>query len=101
MRDTESNELIILPPEFRTTMDRILHLDDILVVTKGTKDQHMKKVEWVLQTQSEAANLLKKTKTKMMQMKTERSGFKLSASEKMKQVDDKTQANSDKLRPKN
>ena len=48
--------LTIMPPEFQTIMDNILHttkntfvfLDDILIVAKGNKESHMKKVEEVL-----------------------------------------------------
>ena len=56
-----------MPPEFQKIMDKLLHnkrntfafSDDILIVTKETKQQRMKKVEEVLKTLDEAGIRLK------------------------------------------
>ena len=61
-----------MPPEFQKIMDIILHnipntfafLDDILKVTKGNKEDHMKKVEEVIRTLDEAGIRLKPEKCK-------------------------------------
>ena len=56
-----------MPPEFQKIMDKLLHntrntlefMDEILIVTKGTKQQHMEKVEEVLTILDEAGIRLK------------------------------------------
>ena len=56
-----------MPPEFQKIMDKLLHntrntlgfIDDKLIVTKGTKQQHMEKVEEVLTILDEAGIRLK------------------------------------------
>ena len=59
--------LTIMPPEFQKIMNQLLHkiqntfafIDDIIVVTKGTYEQHMAKVEEVMKTLDEAGIALK------------------------------------------
>ena len=59
--------LTIMRPEIQKIMDNLLHnirntfafIDDILIVTSGTKQQHMKKVEEVMKTLDEAGIRLK------------------------------------------
>ena len=58
-------------------MDKLLHntrntftfIDDMLIVTKGTKQQHMEKVEEVLTKLDEAGIRLKLEKCKIAQIK--------------------------------
>ena len=69
-------------------MDKLLHktrntfafIEDILIVTKRTKRQHIEKVEEVLTILEEAGIRLKLEKRKTAQTKTEWLGFKLSES---------------------
>ena len=78
--------LTIMPPEFQKIMDKLLHntqntfafIDDILIVTKGTKQQHMDKIEEVLKILDEAGIRLKLEKCKIAQTKTEWLGYKQS-----------------------
>ena len=88
-------------------MDKLLHkirntftfIDDILIVTKGTQQQHIEKVEEVMKTLDEAGIRLKSEKCKIAQRKTEWLGYYLSASG-VKPIDEKIQAISNRLRPK-
>ena len=56
-----------MPPEFQKILDTILHnlqntfafIEDILIVTKGTKQQYTTKVEEVIKVLDEAGDLLK------------------------------------------
>ena len=73
--------------------------DDILIVTKGTKQQHMDKLEEVLKILDEAGIRLKFKKCRIPQTKTEWLGYKLSE-KGVKLIDEKIQAISDRLRPK-
>ena len=69
--------LTILPPEFQKIMDNILHStkntfvfrDDILLVTKGNEEPHMKKVEEVLTVLDQAGIRLKIEKCKLAKRK--------------------------------
>ena len=96
-----------MPQKFRKIMDKQLHNtqntfafgDDILIVTKGTKQQHMDKLEEVLKTLDEAGMRLKLEKCRIPQTKTEWLGYKLSE-KGVKLIDEKIQAISDRLRPK-
>ena len=99
--------LTIMPPEFQKIMDTVLinirntftFIDDILIVTKGTHQQHIEKVEEVLRTLDEAVIRLKLEKCKIAQTETEWLGYKLTANG-VKPIDEKIQAMSDRLRPK-
>ena len=59
--------LTTMPPEFQKIMDRILHntknsfsfTDDIQIVTKGTKEDHIKTMEAAVQAMDEAGIRLK------------------------------------------
>ena len=100
--------LTIMPVEFQKVMNNILHetkntftfLDDILFVTKGDKETHMKKVEEVIQELNKAGIRRKIEKCKLAQKETEWLGYKLSAAG-IKPVEEKVQAIKDKLRPEN
>ena len=71
--------LTIMPPVFQKIMNQILinvqntftFINDILIVTKGTKEQHITKVEEVLKVLDEAGIRLKLKKCKFAQEKTE------------------------------
>ena len=85
--------LTIMPPEFQKIMDEILHsvpnifafFDDILLVTKGNKeDHHLKKVEEVFRTLNEAGIRLKQENCKFAETSTEWLGFILSENGKLK-----------------
>ena len=97
-----------MPPEFQKIMDRILHktkntfsiIDDILLVMKGTNEEHMKIVETTMQAMDDAGIRLKAEKCQIAKSNTEWLEYQLSA-EEIKPVDDKFQAITDKLRPKN
>ena len=77
--------LTIMPPKFQKIMDIILHslkstfvlLDDILIVTKGNTESHMKKVEEVLTVIDQAGIRLKIEKCKIAKRETEWLGYKL------------------------
>ena len=97
--------LTIMPPEFQKIMDQLLHniqntfafIDDILVVTKGTYEQHMTKVEEVVKTLHEAGIRLKLEKCKIAQKKTAWLGYTLSESG-VEPLDEKIQTISDRIR---
>ena len=89
-------------------MDKISHntqntftfIDNILFVTKGSKQQHLDKEEEVLKILDEAGFRLKEDKCKNAQTETERLGFKLTASE-VAPIAGKVQAITDKSKLKN
>ena len=97
-----------MPPEFQKIMDKILHnvqntftfVDDILVVTKGSKEEHLKQVENVMKNLDEAGIRLKEGKCQIAQSETEWLGFKLTPIG-MNPIDSKIQTISDKLKPQN
>ena len=98
--------LTIMPPEFQKIMDKLLHktrktfvfIEDILIVTEGTLQQHIEKLQEVIKSLDEAGVWLKLEKCKIAQAKIKRLGYKLSANGK-KPIDEKLQAISDRLRP--
>ena len=100
--------LTTMPPEFQKIMDNNLHelnntftfIDDILIVTKGTKDDHLKKVEETIKVLDEAGVRLKIEKCMIAKRETEWLGYILSA-EGIKPINEKVQAITEKLRPKN
>ena len=89
-------------------MDNILHatkntftfLDDILIVTKGTHEAHMQKVEEAIRVLDKAGVRLKIEKCKLAQKETEWLGYKVSAAG-IRPIEEKIQAITDRLRPKN
>ena len=97
-----------MPPEFQKIMDKILHnvqntftfIDDILVVTKGSKEEHIKQVKKAMKILDEAGIRLKGEKCQIAQPETEWLGYKLTATE-VKHIDSKIQAISDKPKPQN
>ena len=94
-----------MPSEFQKIMDKILHnvrntftfIDNILVVTKGSKVEHKKQVENVMKILDAAGIRLKEEKCQIAQSETEWLGFKLTATE-VKPIDSKNQAISDKVK---
>ena len=70
--NTEFYRLTIMPPEFQKIMDNILHktkntfsfINDILIVTKAPKKEHLKKVEEAIKVLDEAGVRLKTEKYK-------------------------------------
>ena len=68
-----------MPPEFQKIKDGILRktkntfsfFDDILIVTKGTKESHMKTVEEAIRAVDEAGIRLKLKKCKVAKPETE------------------------------
>ena len=68
-----------MPPEFLNIIYKLLHnirstfafIDDILIVTKGSKEQHMEKVEEVMMTLEGAGIRLKLEQCKFAQEQTE------------------------------
>ena len=104
MRSTEDT---ILLPKFQKNIDKILRniqntiefIDDILMVTKRTKLQHMMKVEEVMKVVDEAFSI-ETRKMPIAQRKTQKLGYQLTRSGvKLEEV--KTQATTDKIKPKN
>ena len=97
--------LTTMPPESQKLMEKFLHkakntfsfIDDILVVTKGTKQQHMVTVEERTKAMNEAGIRLKIEICKIAKPDT---GYKLSKCG-IKPVEQNVQAITGKLRPKN
>ena len=85
-------------------MDKLLHkiwntfafIDDILIVTKGSKKRRMQKVEQVMRTQDESGNRLKLANCKFAQEQTEWLGSTL-PQRGIKLINDKVQASTDEL----
>ena len=77
--------LTVMPTEFQKLMDLTLeiinsvlvYLDDILIVTKGTKTEHIKKVREVMKVWDEANLQLKAEKSVFAQDRFEWLGYKL------------------------
>ena len=106
--NTGNYGLTIKPPEFQKIMDTILHetrneftfLYDILIVTKGNKEMHVKKVEEIIQLLDKAGIRLKIAKCKLAQREVEWRGYKLSAAG-IQPIEEQFQAITNRLRPKN
>ena len=100
--------LTVMPPEFQKIIDQILHttkntftfIGDILIVTKGTKEEHMTQMENVVKVLDKAWVRLKLQKCEIAKRNTEWLGYKLSE-EGINPVEEKVQAITDKLWPKN
>ena len=100
--------LTIMPTEFQKTMDQELanlpntyvFLDDILIVTKGTKEKHFEAVRQVLKRLDNANVRLKWEKCKFAEEEVDWLGYKLSQTG-IKPINSKVQAIREKLTPKN
>ena len=75
-------------------------LDDILVVTKGSKENHYKVMKTVLTKLNKANVMLKWEKGKLAQKKIEWLGYKLTQTG-ISSINTKIQAITEKLKPKN
>ena len=97
-----------MPTEFQKVMDLLLakfrevfvFIDDILIVTKGTKNEHLDKVREILKTLDNAELQLKAGKCKIAQSEIEWLGFKMTK-DGISPVNTKVQAITEKLRPEN
>ena len=100
--------LSVMPTEFQKVMDLLLakfrevfvFIDDILIVTKGTKNEHLDKVREILKTLDNAELQLKAGKCKIAQSEIEWLGFKMTK-DGISPVNTKVQAITEKLRPEN
>ena len=100
--------LTVMPTEFQKLMDLTLanvnsvfvYIDDILIVTKGTKQQHVNKVREVMRILDEANLQLKAGKCIIAQDSIEWLGFKLTRTG-ISPINTKSQGTSEKLRPTN
>ena len=98
--------LSVMPKEFQKIMDILLakfrevfvFIDDILIVTKGTKNQHLDKEREILKTLDHAELQLKAGKCNFAKNKIEWLGFKLTE-QGISPVNTKMQGNTEKLRP--
>ena len=76
-----------MTPDFPKSMDKILHnvqntftfIDDILVVTKGSKEEHINQVENVMKILDESGIRLKEETCQIEQSETEWLGYNLTA----------------------
>ena len=83
--------LTVMPTEFQKVMATLLarfrevfvFIDDVLIVTKGTKQQHLDKVREILKVIDEAELQLKAGKCIFAQQEIEWPGFKLTKSRKL------------------
>ena len=100
--------LTVMPTEFQKDMDNLLarfrevfvFIDDILIVTKGTKSEHLTKVREILKVLDLANLQIKADKCKIAQNQIEWLGFKLTSSG-VTPVNTKVQGITDRLRPTN
>ena len=100
--------LSVMPTEFQKVMDILLakfrevfvFIDDILIVTKGTKNQHLDKVREILKTLDHAELQLKAGKCNFAKNENEWLGFKLTE-QGISPVNTKVQRITEKLRPTN
>ena len=100
--------LTVMPTEFQKLMDLTLasinsvfvYIDDILFVTKGTKQQHMNKKREVLKILDNANLQLKAEKCVVAQESIEWLGYKLTRTG-ISPVNAKSQGISERLRPTN
>ena len=95
-----------MPTEFQKVMDITLvdldctyvYIDDILIVTKGTKEEHLKKAKEVMAVLDEAILQLKLDKCQIAKKQIEWLGYKITG-EGISPKDTKVQGISEKLRP--
>ena len=100
--------LSVMPTEFQKLMDLLLakfrgvfvFIDDFLIVTKETKNEHLDKMREFLKTLDNAELQLKSGKCKIEQSEIAWLGFKMS-NEGISPVTTKIQRITEKLRPEN
>ena len=100
--------LSVMPTDFQKVMDILLakfrevfvFIDDILIVTKGTKNQHLDKVREILKTLDHAELQFKARKCNFAKNEIEWLGFKLTE-QGISPVNTKVQGITEKLRPTN
>ena len=100
--------LTVMPTEFRIIMDLTLanvnsvfvYIDDVLIVTKGTEQEHLNKVREVKKILDEANLQLKAEKCVMAQESKEWLAYKLTSTG-ISPINTKAQGRSDRLRPTN
>ena len=100
--------LSVRPTEFQKVMDMLLakfrevfkFIDDILIVTKGTKSEHLDKMREILKTLDDAELQLKAGKCIIAENEIEWLGFKLT-NQGFLPVNSKVQGITEKLRPTN
>ena len=101
-------DLTVMPTEFQKLRDLTLaninsvfvYIDDILIVTKGTKQEHVNKVREVLRILDEASLQLKPEKSAIAQENIEWLGNKLTRTG-ISTINAKAQGISEKLLPTN
>ena len=97
-----------MPTEFQRIMEKILiniaivyvFIEDILIVTKGTKEEHEEKVREVFKKLDSRKLQLKEDKCKIAKNEIEWLGFDISE-EGVKSHNEKIQGISGKMKPKN
>ena len=100
--------LTVMPTEFQKVMDNLLvrfrevfvFIDDILIVTKGTRNEHMTKVRKILKVLDVANLQIKKDKCQIAQNQIDWLGFKL-PNLGVSPVNNKVQGITERLRPSN
>ena len=100
--------LTVMPTEFQRIMEEILinianvyvFIDDILIVTKGTKEEHEEKVREVFKKLDSRKLQLKEDKCKIAKNEIEWLGFDISE-KGVKPHNEKIQGISGKMKPKN
>ena len=100
--------LTVMPTEFQKVMDLLLakfrevfvFIDDILIVTKGNKAEHLNKVREILKVLDKAELQLKAGKCKFAKQEIEWLGFNLTNSG-ISPINSKVQGITEKLRPTN
>ena len=103
---TGSYGLLVMPTEFQKVMDILLikfrevfvFIDDILIVTKGTKQNHIDKMREILKTLNEAKLQLKVGNCKIANQEFDWLGLKMT-SQGISPVNSKVQGITEKLRP--
>ena len=97
--------LTVMPTEFQRIMEDLLinifiFIDDILIVTKGTKEEHEENVSEVFRKLDSSKLQLKEEKCRLTKIEIDWLGF--SISEKgIKPLNEKIQGISEKMKPKN
>ena len=100
--------LSVIPTEFQKVMDMLLarfrevfvFIDDILIVTKGTKSEHLDKVREILKALDDAELQLKAGKCIIAENEIEWLGFKLT-NQGISPVNSKVHGITEKFRPTN
>ena len=100
--------LTVMPTEFQKVMDLLLaklrevfvFIDDILIVTKATKNEHLDKVLEILKSLDNTELQLKAAKCKIAQSEINWQGFKMTK-DGISPVNTKVQELTEKLRPEN